>query len=266
MLHPLVLLLSATVLLADDDYARQIAQFQAAREAELKADDGWLTVVGLHWLKEGVNRVGSEKGIEVQLPATAPKRVGTITLKSIVATFVPDAQAGVTINSQPAKTGPLQRDRDILVVGRVKFFVIQRPDGLAVRVKDNDSATRREFTHLRWFPVDAAWRFEARYTEFEQPETIMLDTLAGGRQQHSSPGYVTFTRGGKEYRLDPVLEGQSAVLRDSRSDQRQVDLRRRALRVHVAAEGRQGGIGFQPGDQPAVRLHGVRDVSVAAAE
>jgi len=219
MLRPLVLLLSATVLLADDDYARQIAQFQAAREAELKADDGWLTVVGLHWLKEGVNRVGSEKGIEVQLPATAPKRVGTITLKSSVATFVPDAHAGVTINSQPAKTGPLQRDRDILVVGRVKFFVIQRPDGLAVRVKDNDSATRREFTHLRWFPVDAAWRFEARYTEFEQPETIMLDTLAGGRQQHSSPGYVTFTRGGKEYRLDPVLEGNRLffVIRDQTS-------------------------------------------------
>jgi hypothetical protein len=77
MLRSLLLALtSALALAADDDYARQIAQFQAAREAELKADDGWLTVVGLHWLKEGANRVGSEKGIEVQLPASAPKRVG----------------------------------------------------------------------------------------------------------------------------------------------------------------------------------------------
>jgi uncharacterized protein (DUF1684 family) len=219
MLRPLVLLLSATVLLADDEYARQIAQFQAAREAELKADDGWLTVVGLHWLKEGANRVGSEKGIEVQLPAAAPKRVGTITLKSGQATFVPDAQAGVTMNGQPAKAGPLQTDRDILAIGRVKFFIIKRPDGFAVRIKDNDSATRREFTHLRWFPVDLAWRFEALYTEFEQPETIMLDTLAGGRQQHSSPGFVTFTKAGKEYRLDPVLEGNRLffIIRDQTS-------------------------------------------------
>jgi len=220
MLRSLLLAMtSALALAADDDYARQIAQFQAAREAELKADDGWLTVVGLHWLKEGLNRVGSEKGIEVQLPSSAPKRVGTITLKSGAATFVPDAQAGVTMNGQPATTGPLRTDRDVLVVGRVKFFLIQRPDGLAVRVKDNDSATRREFTHLRWFPVDPAWRFEARYTEFEQPETIMLDTLAGGRQQHSSPGYVTFTKNGKEYRLDPVLEGNRLffIIRDQTS-------------------------------------------------
>ncbi len=219
MLRGLAFWFTAVLAFADDEYARQIAKFQAAREAELKADDGWLTVVGLDWLKEGVNRVGSEAGAEVQLPPVAPKRAGIITLKSGQASFSPDLQAIVTLNGQPTKAGPLRTDRDILAVGRIKFFVIKRPDGLAVRVKDNDSATRREFTHLRWFPVDPAWRFEARYTEFEQPETIMLDTLAGGRQQHSSPGYVTFTKDGKEYRLDPVLEGDRLffVIRDQTS-------------------------------------------------
>ena len=47
----------------------------------------------------------------------------------------------------------------------------------------------------------------------------MLDTLAGGRQQHSSPGFVTFTKAGKEYRLDPVLEGNRLffIIRDQTS-------------------------------------------------
>ena len=56
MLRGLAFWFTAVLAFADDEYARQIAKFQAAREAELKADDGWLTVVGLHWLKDGVNR------------------------------------------------------------------------------------------------------------------------------------------------------------------------------------------------------------------
>jgi uncharacterized protein (DUF1684 family) len=219
MLRGIALLLAATVALADDNYARRIAQFHESSEAALTADDGWLTVVGLHWLKEGANRVGSEAGFEVQLPAAAPRRVGAITLKSGQATFAPEPQSGVTLNGKPAQSGPLQTDTDILAIGRIKFFLIKRPDGLALRVKDNDSAARREFTHMRWFPTDPAWRFEARYTAFEQPETILLDTLAGGRQQHSTPGYVTFTKDGKEYRLNPVLEGDRLffVIRDQTS-------------------------------------------------
>jgi len=209
----------AAMVWADDAYTRHIEEFRAAREAELKADDGWLTVVGLHWLKEGPNRIGSQIGSEVQLPAAAPPRVGTIELRGRSATFTPEPGVHIALNGQHARTAILKPNTDILAIDRIKFFVIDRPDGLAVRVKDNDSAARREFTHLRWYPIDPAWRFEARYTAFEQPETILLDTLAGGRQQHSSPGFVMFTKDGRDYRLDPVIEGSRLffVIRDQTS-------------------------------------------------
>jgi uncharacterized protein (DUF1684 family) len=206
----ILLAMVATLVRGADDYTKQIEQFRAAREAELKADDGWLTVVGLHWLKEGANRVGSGLGSDIPLPAAAPAKVGVIELSHGSAKYFPNGMhAGVTIKP----------NTDILAIGRIKFFLIQRPDGLAVRVKDNDSAARREFTHLNWFPIDPSWRFEARYTAFEQPETILLDTQAGGRQQHSSPGYVTFRKEGRDYRLDPVLEGERLffVIRDQTS-------------------------------------------------
>ena len=204
----ILLAMAAVLARGADDYAMQIEQFRAAREAELKADDGWLTVVGLHWLKEGANRVGSGLGSDVPLPAAAPAKVGVIMLSHGSARFTPEAGAHVTLNGKHANAAALAPNTDIIATGRIKFFLIQRPDGLAVRVKDNDSTTRREFTHLNWFLVDPAWRFEARYTAFEQPETLLLDTQAGGRQQHSSPGYVTFRKDGRDYRLDPVLEGE----------------------------------------------------------
>ena len=35
------------------EYRREIEQWREQREAELKAEDGWLTVTGLFWLKPG---------------------------------------------------------------------------------------------------------------------------------------------------------------------------------------------------------------------
>jgi len=44
---------------ADPDFIRQTQAWQATRAANLKAPDGWLSLIGLEWLKEGANRVGS---------------------------------------------------------------------------------------------------------------------------------------------------------------------------------------------------------------
>src|SRR5580700_8713193 len=70
-------------------YAREIADFRAHREAEINSDDGWITLVGLYWLKPGENRVGSDPSFEVPLPGAAPRRVGIIQVNKDGARFVP---------------------------------------------------------------------------------------------------------------------------------------------------------------------------------
>jgi uncharacterized protein (DUF1684 family) len=209
--------------LTASDYAQSVAEWRMQREARLKAEDGWLTVVGLDWLKEGENRVGSNPSFEVRLPKTAPDRVGTITVKNGKARFKPEKAAGVTLNGAPAAEADLKADTtpkyDVLAVGRVKFFVIQRENKLGVRIKDNDAAARREFTGLRWYPVDASWKVQAKFIPFDKPRQVTFDTAVGVKEQDESPGYVTFTRGGKEYRLEPVLDDDELwfVMRDGTS-------------------------------------------------
>ena len=39
-------------------YRDEILKYRAEREVELKADEGWLTVAGLFWLKPGANVAG----------------------------------------------------------------------------------------------------------------------------------------------------------------------------------------------------------------
>src|SRR5262249_4923066 len=62
-------------------YAAEIQKWRERREARLRADDGWLTVAGLYWLKEGVNRFGAAAANEVAFPeGSAPALAGVLEL------------------------------------------------------------------------------------------------------------------------------------------------------------------------------------------
>src|SRR5262249_61894639 len=66
---------------ADAGYAAEIQKWRERREARLRADDGWLTVAGLYWLKEGVNRFGAAAANEVAFPeGSAPALAGVLEL------------------------------------------------------------------------------------------------------------------------------------------------------------------------------------------
>ena len=210
-----------TALAADSAYERDIARWRVEREAKLKADDGWLTVVGLHWLHEGVNMVGSDPNADAPLPASLPARIGTITLTQGKVHFKPIGgvqlkDTGIRLKEMDLKTD-ITPDYDLLALGRVKFFVIERENRFAVRVKDNDSEARKKFAGLHWYAVDPSWKIKAAF--IPSPHQVTFDTEVGVKEKDDSPGYVTFTRGGQEYKLEPVKEDDDLwfVFRDQTS-------------------------------------------------
>jgi hypothetical protein len=216
-----VLALAALAAAADPTpYQREITKWRAEREARLKADDGWLTVVGLHWLKEGANRAGSNPELEVPLPEILPANVGTFTLTQGKVRFQPAAAAATTFALKEMDLKPdIEEGYDVLALGRVKLHIIKREDRFAVRVRDNNSAARKRFTGLNWYPVDPSWKIRARFLKWDTPRTITFETEVGVKEQMPSPGYAVFQRDGKEYRLEPALDGQELffVMRDATS-------------------------------------------------
>jgi uncharacterized protein (DUF1684 family) len=202
------LIIPVLALAADPNYSREVEQYRAQREASLKQDDGWLTVVGLFRLKEGENRVGSAD--EIALPVPAPAHLGVITFAK--------GHAIYHLDGKPATE--LKPNVDIVTVGNIKFFVIKRGDEYFIRVKDNNSKLRRDFTGLKWFPIDPSWKIAAKFTPYAAPKTILFDSQNGVKQPMESPGYVTFTREGRDYRLDPVREGTELffIFRDTTSN------------------------------------------------
>ena len=61
-------------------WQRSQAAWRSQYERELAAPDGWLTLVGLEWLKTGVNTVGSAPENTIRLAADAPAHAGILTV------------------------------------------------------------------------------------------------------------------------------------------------------------------------------------------
>ena len=200
---------------AGADYRRSIESWRAEREAKLTADDGWLTLVGLFWLDEGPNRVGSAPGADVALaPGSAPAAVGTITFRDTIATFTPAPGADVRINGKPAATQALRPQPgqyDVLTTGSVTMFVVKRGGRYGVRVRDRNSPQRREFAGLRWFPVREEYRVTARFIPHPEPASIMIANVLGAVEPWPTPGKVVFTLNGRDLTLHPVLDGPDAT-------------------------------------------------------
>jgi len=122
----------------------------------------------------------------------------------------------VTVKSQdkPVAELELHSDKggkpDVLAIGPVSVYVIERGGRHALRVKDSESAQRRSFRGLEWYPVREDLRIRARFTPYDPPKKIPIANVLNTVEPMPSPGYVTFHLGGRQLRLDPVLEEPDA--------------------------------------------------------
>jgi uncharacterized protein (DUF1684 family) len=193
---------------ATPGYAADIQTWRTNREARLKADGGWLTVAGLFWLKEGDNRFGGDNDRDIVLPASAPGHAGVFTLHTGETRFRLEPGVAATVAGKPASTGILRADtaseEDVLHLGPLTMQVIERGGRYGIRLKDMQSAQRKAFAGLRWFPIKEAYRITARFVS--APTIIQVPNVLGQVSDMPRPGYLVFTVNGQEMRLDPVIE------------------------------------------------------------
>jgi uncharacterized protein (DUF1684 family) len=120
------------------------------------------------------------------------------------------ADAGVTVNGSPLVESPLATDAtgkpDVVGVGRLSFYVIDRSGRLGVRVKDPDSAARRDFTGIESFPIDPRYRVTATLEPYGALREVSIQVITGDQTTMLAPGVLRFELLGEELTLEPYLE------------------------------------------------------------
>ncbi len=178
-------------------HEKEIQAWHERRIASLKRDHGWLSLIALNWLEEGRNEVPS---------------IGTLTLQSGTVSFEAASGVGAKLSGKPFSSGVLRTDADKDGPGKVEigsraFIIIKRSDRYALRMWDSNAEARKRFTGIERFPVSGKWRIEARWEPYDPPKKVKVPSVIPDQpQDYVMPGVASFTIGGREYRLEPVLE------------------------------------------------------------
>jgi uncharacterized protein (DUF1684 family) len=189
------------------NYQASVDAWRKLADEKIRAEDGPLSAIGLYWLHDGVNKVGAYPSNEVVLPGNvAPAKAGIIKVEGGNVTFDAGDTVSAKLDGQEVKQVPLQKEggggKSNFGIGRLKLSFVNRELGLAIRVTDPNSATRRDFQGQQWFPVNESWVVEGQFVPFSAPKTLVYEAATGGTRTGISPGYVSFNKNGHEYRLE----------------------------------------------------------------
>jgi uncharacterized protein len=212
----------------EDQWREKVTAWRAEREKKLAAPDGWLTLTGLEWLKSGVNSVGSAEGERVKLRTGAPEHLALLTVsgKSVQLLAPKDGfPADLKVDGQPAREGALSTDDNkpsTIAWKGMTFLVLERGGRYALRIKDADAPSRKNFHGLDWYPLDTHYIVAAKWTPYSPVKTEKIPTIIGTTLDLPAPGVAEFELNGKTLRLEPVLEDPNDkklffILRDETS-------------------------------------------------
>jgi len=198
----------ATMRAADDAYAKEIETWRTERVQRLTTPDGWLTLIGLHFLQTGDNTVGTAADNSIVL-AKGPAHLGTVKLGTddrVNIALTPGSDARV--NGRSVLAAELFSGGDVkpttVAFGTASFFVIERGGKKALRVKDSEAERRTHFLDIDYFLIDPAWRIEASWVPFEQPREIPIANVLGQVSPAIVTGKAVFEHEGKKFELLPI--------------------------------------------------------------
>jgi uncharacterized protein (DUF1684 family) len=214
---------------APDSWQRNLLAWRDKRAANLQKPEGWLSLIGLEWLKEGDNSVGSASDNKIQI-AKAPPHLAVVRLEKGGALRLLPPAGGfpkeLMVDGHPPQEQALLSDdspsSSKLSLGGLTIIVIHRDDRYGLRIKDAQAPTRVGFHGLHWYSPNAAYRVHAKWIPYNPPKMLDIPTILGTVSKLPAPGVAEFTIDGQISRLEPVLEDPQStelffILRDTTS-------------------------------------------------
>lgn len=202
-------------------YEESILKERQEREDRFRnSERGWLGLVGLYWLRDGENRIGSDVTNDIVLPAGMPGYIGIVQYNNGVATFRAARGIPVYCNDKKVSLKTLVADifeeADFLQVGDLTLVLLERADHHLIRVWNKHSETRKNFTGFNQYPVNPDYCIEAKYTAYDTPKLISIQDVLEIYHETPFQGYVTFKLEGEEHRLEAHMDEDEYMRLDFR--------------------------------------------------
>ncbi len=192
---------------SDTPYQEEIKNWHQKRIEDLKKEEGWLNLVGLLWLEEGVNTIGGDAKNAIAFPSDHSDAVlGKVILNKGKVTFEAEKNASVYQGEElvsRVELFPYTGKPTVLKHKSLRWFIIQRGDRYAIRLRDLESPSVKNFHGIETFPISEDWKIKAQFVPTVGKKLKITD-ITGRTYEQESPGKLVFKVNGKEYSLEAV--------------------------------------------------------------
>ncbi|MDH3648561.1 MAG: DUF1684 domain-containing protein [Saprospiraceae bacterium] len=193
------------------EYLNEIRQWHHQRIERLKAPDGWLSLVGLYWIRQGEQTFGSANDRDIRFPINAPANIGTIALAgdSVMMQVVDDLP--VTIDNEIVSNQLIYKtgiEAPLLGLDDLTWHIMKRGDRYALRLKDQSSPLIAAMDSIPRYPISSEWKIRAKFSPADSADTILLDDVQGMKRPYQPAGSLRFQVDSKSYEVTVLNSGE----------------------------------------------------------
>ena len=194
---------------ASDAIKKAESQWRAEHEETIKADDSWLNLVGLFFLKEGPNPFGTSPELRLQMPLhSTVAQAGVFVLEQGKVRFTMNRAQAASLNGNPVREGTLELDQ-VLTHNHLRMFLIERDGRIALRVRDLRARNFLDFQSLEYYRPKQSYMVQGTFTPFDPPKTLTVTTVISTKLDLIVPGTIEFNLNGQNLTLTPTLETEN---------------------------------------------------------
>lgn len=189
---------------SDSTYFNELENWRSERLAQLNAEDGWLSLVGLYRLNKEEHLLGSDAENDVVLPEDFPAHFGQLNITQdqiLLNTEVPVTVAGKPVSEFNLIPTGQSIARTLVSFENYQFLIIKRGSTYLMRLRDLGRADQHSLSEIAHFEPDEKWAVEAQLEEKGRGDTMVVKNIIGLDVTYISEGTLTFELAGKTYGL-----------------------------------------------------------------
>jgi len=193
----------------DVSYLSAIDSVRMQRVKELTKPQGWLSVIGLHWLQQGVNTIGATPDNTIVFPRIYTETIGAYQLTGDEVFFGKVEGVEVNSNGQEYLGGPVIVDYPPTVINHqsLYWYILKREERFAIRLKDTLSDNRLQFSGLEYFETNSSYQVEATVRSPDTEATVDITNVLGKTIAYPIAAHLDFELGGNKHSLLALDEG-----------------------------------------------------------
>lgn len=196
-----------------DAHNELVIEWRKGRLERLKAEDGFLNLAGLFWLREEETTFGSGENNDLGFPPVAANSIGTFQRSDDGVLMVTNPGVDVRYEGVPVRSLFLSDDtteNPVTITHRsLAWGAIKRDGRFGIRLRDFDNPALDSFPPLQYFPISQSYRVEGTLQPYPEPRITQVDTVIEGLGwEPVSPGVVTFELAGETFELEAYASGE----------------------------------------------------------